>query len=137
MLFTECYNLYSSQKFEEASFRVPWFLLYKKMNSMWEYRPSWLWFLLIFSSYLFVSLENVVFAERTCCVHLEPFHNACCMEMMVAREGMEFCSIFIWAKTDTAFLKGKMNIKRKILKPNSTALVRSLKMILITKENCS
>jgi len=35
------------------------------------------------------------------------------MEMMVARECMEFCSILIWAKTDTAFLKGKINIKRK------------------------
>lgn len=41
-------------------------------------------FLYSLSSYLFISLENVVLAERTCCIHLKPFHNACRMEMMVA-----------------------------------------------------
>jgi len=60
---------------------------------------------------LFISLENVELAERTCCIHLKPFHNACSMEMMVARECMEFCSILIWAETYTAFLKDKKSKK--------------------------
>lgn len=57
--------------------------------------------------YLFTSFENVVLTEWTCCIHLEPFYYTCRMKMMVAGEGMEFRSIFIWAETYTALLEIK------------------------------
>lgn len=74
---------------------------------------TWVYIVLFFL-YLFISLENVVLAEWTCCIHLEPFHNACTMKMMVAWESMEINSILIWAETYAAFL-----YKLKNQNPNS------------------
>jgi hypothetical protein len=76
----------------------------------------------IFPLYLFTSLENVVLAERTCGVHLEPFHNACTMEMMVAGKSMELCSILIWAETYTTFLE-KKKVKTKMSRKLNSSII--------------
>lgn len=56
------------------------------------------------SSRNIIALENVVLAKRAGRIDLEPFDNACRMEMMVAWKCMEFRSIFIWRQTNTTFL---------------------------------
>lgn len=56
---------------------------------------------------LVVSLEDVVFAKRTCCIHLKPFHDTCWMKVMIARKRMELSGILICTKAYTAFLRKK------------------------------
>ena len=56
-------------------------------------------------SHSIIALNNVILAKRAGCIQPEPFDDASWMEMMVARKGMEFCSIFIWCEAYTAFLE--------------------------------